>query len=166
MTSFRRPGAASVAVLIGLSASLVVAHAIAPDWSRRAGLDVWNLAAVERDHRAAAEERAEVYAGAERATARRATAQQIATKLVAGTSDLPTAADELLEVFEQDRGMRFVLETQYPAAPTERHRFARHAIDRVCRLLVDDPNHCAAVVARLEGEYRAMCATPESPPAP
>ena len=36
MTAIRRPGAASAAVLFGLSASLVAAHAIAPEWSRRA----------------------------------------------------------------------------------------------------------------------------------
>ncbi len=166
MTAIRRPGAASAAVLIGLSVSLVTVHLLAPEWSRRAGLDVWNLAAVEGDYRAAAEHRDDIMASEGQAVARRAAGNQIAAKLIAGTTTLPTAAAELLEVFQQDTGMRLVLETFHSGAPTERHLFALHGIDRVKALLCDDPAQCEAVVARLEVEYRAMCASPESPHTP
>ena len=47
MTVIRRPGTVSAAVLVGLVASLVSAHVIAPEWSRSAGLDVWNLPSLE-----------------------------------------------------------------------------------------------------------------------
>lgn len=166
MTAIRRPGAASAAVLIVLSASLVTAHALAPEWSRRAGLDVWNLAALEGQYRDAAAERADVAARADRVAARRTAGNQIAAQLIDGTATLPAAAADLSEVFGRDQGMRTVLVMFHPAVPTERHLFARHGIDRVATLLDEDPGRRAAVVARLEAEYRAMGAAPESPPAP
>jgi hypothetical protein len=166
MTTIRRPGAASVAVLLGLSASLATAHAVAPDWSRHAGLDVWNLSALQEEYRVAIEERAEMRSRAERAIARRSAGNQITGKLIANAIALPVAADELSEVFHQDTGAQSVLKAMYPEAPSERHLFARHAIDRVKAILVDDPVQRTAVLARLEIEYRAMCVPPESPHAP
>ncbi len=166
MTAIRRPGASSVTVLTALSVSLTLAHAIAPDWSRRVGLDVWNYAALEAEYRTAIDERAEVLSRAERAAARRAAGNQVAAKLVTNSITLPTAADELIEVFRQDEGMGIVLELLHQNAPTVRHVFARHAIDRVHSILVEDPAQRDAVVARLEVEYRAMCAAPESPRTP
>ena len=163
MTVIRRSGTTSAAVLIGLSLSLAAAHALAPNWCRRAGLDVWNYTALREQQRQAAEERDEVAARGEEAAARRAAGNQIAAELIAGTIGLPTAADELAEVFRQDQGMRLVLEHVHYTAPTERHRFARHAIDRVGNLLCDDPARLSAVKARLEAEYRAMCASPDAP---
>ena len=166
MTAIRRPGAASATVLIALSASLVAAHLIAPEWSRRAGLDVWNLAALEHQYRDAAAERADLTAQGEQDAARRTAGNQIAAQLIDGTTTLPAAAADLLEVFRADSGRRMLLGLVYPAAPTERHLFARHGIDRVAMLLAEDPARSAAVVARLEVEYRAMCVAPESPHAP
>ncbi|QJW96503.1 hypothetical protein [Frigoriglobus tundricola] len=166
MTAIRRPGTVSATVLFGLSLGLVAAHALAPDWSRRAGLDVWNFAALERAYEVASEERAEVYAYEERSAARRRAANQIAVRLITDPAQLPGVADELNEVFREDGGLRFVLRGLYPDVPTERHQFARHAIDRVTFILESEPARCAEVVARLEVEYQAMCVPPESPHAP
>lgn len=165
MTVIRRPGAASAAVLIGLSACLVAAHAIAPDWSRRAGLDVWNLAAAEEAGRDAVEQRAEIEANGERAARRRETANHTAAQLAAGTITLPAAADEIRAIFADDKGMALTLATTYHAVPTDRLRFARHTIERATRLLLDDPTRLEDVSARLEAEYCAMAAAeaPEMP---
>jgi hypothetical protein len=163
MTVIRRPGTTSAAVLIGLSLSLAAAQVIAPKWSRRVGLDVWNYTALREQQHQAAEERDEIAARGEEAAARRAAGNQIAAELIAGTISLPAAADELAEVFQQDKGVRLVLECLHSTAPTERHRFARHAIDRVGNLLHDEPARLSAVTARLEAEYRAMCASPDAP---
>ena len=162
MTAIRRPGTASAAVLIALSLSVATAHAIAPDWSRRAGLDVWNLSALERQYQSAAEHRADIDAEAERAASRRLAANQIAAKLTNEPHTLPTAADELAEVFQYDPGVLTTLAVYHTAARTERHLFARHAIDRVSRLLADEPARRTAVLARLEKEYRAMYTSPEA----
>ncbi len=166
MTAIRRPGAVSATVLFGLSLGLVAVHGLAPNWSRRAGLDVWNFAALERAYEVASEERADVYAHEERSATRRRVANQIAGRLLTNPTQLPRAADELNEVFCEDSGMRLVLRTLYPDAPTERHLFARHAIDRIAFMLESEPARHAEVVGRLEAEYRAMCVSPESPHAP
>lgn len=166
MTTIRRPGAASAAVLVGLSLSLVAAHAIAPDWSRRAGLDVWSLPALEREHLNVAEERDDVEAKAEQAARRRETADQLAAQLISGTITLPTATDEIHKIFCEDVGMVITLAHTHRDAPTERLHFARHTIERAARLLLDEPARCAALRARLEVEYREMLAAHESPAAP
>jgi hypothetical protein len=166
MTTIRRPGAASAAVLVGLSVGLVAAHAIAPDWSRRAGLDVWSLPALERERLNVVEERNDVEAKATDAARRRETANQIATQLIAGEIALPTATDEIHKIFCEDVGMMVTLAHSHPAAPTDRLRFARHTIERAARLLDDEPVRRAALRARLEVEYREMLAAHESPAAP
>lgn len=166
MTAIRRPGAASAAVLIGLSAGLATAHLSAPEWSRRAGLDVWNIAEVERARRAAIEDRAELSADEERAIRRREAANQFAAQLVADTTTLPVATDEIHALFADNPGAIVALRTTYPDAPTERLRFARHTIERTLRLLGDDSAQRAAVRARLEAQYREMVAAPESPATP
>jgi hypothetical protein len=156
MTAVRRPGAASAAVLVGLSLSLAAAHLIAPDWSRDAGLDVWNLPELNRAGRAAAEEQAALDANAERARRRVEAADHVALRLLDGALALPAAANELAVLFREERGTRVALELSHSGVTDLRRLFARHAIDRVARLLADDPSRRADVLARLEGEYRAM----------
>ena len=165
MTAIRRPGAASAAVLVGLTVSLAAAHAIAPEWSRSAGLDVWNIAEVEKARRSAVERRAEIHAHAEHCARRREIANQLAAQLVANTTTLPAATDEVRALFADDTGFVVMFESLYPTVPTERLRFARHVIERTKRFLTN-PAQFEAVTARLEAEYRAMAAEHDSPPAP
>ena len=163
MTVIRRPGATSATALILLSAALVAAHLLAPEWSARTGLDVWNLPSAKAELHAAAEERAEVNAGAERSAQRREAANHIAARLAAGTITLSVATDETMEVFRDDTGMPYILETVHRSAPTERHRYARHVIDRVQRILLNEPDRYAIVSQRLEREYRELHSSPEAP---
>lgn len=164
MTAIRRPGAASATVLLALATGLVAAHALAPGWSRRAGLDVWNLAEAQRTHRCALEDAAAADERAERAARRRAVANQLAADLVAGTAALAPAADRLRALFDDDPGVLVSLEIAHPGARTPRLRFARHAIDRATRSLAGDPARRGAVTARLEAEYRALAAREPSAP--
>jgi hypothetical protein len=156
MTTIRRPGVASAAVLVGLTASLFAAHLIAPDWSRRAGLDVWNLGEAERDRRAVAEERADLDATADRLHLQIEAADHVAARLIAGTVALPDAADELAALLRDCPGRQLALDRAYGDALDQRRQYALHAIDRAARLLEDDPARRDAVRARLEEEYRAM----------
>jgi len=165
MSAIRRPGAVSATVLVGLATSLMIAHAAAPDWSRRAGLDVWNMAVLEEEHRVVAEQREDVEARGERAARRRDAANGIAAQLSAGTVTLPHATNQVRALFADDPGVATSLSVTYPNAPTDRLLFARHMIERTSRQL-DDSAASAAVLARLEAEYREMAAAPESPAAP
>jgi hypothetical protein len=163
MSAIRRPGAASAAVLFGLSTSLFAAHMIAPDWSRRTGLDLWNLPSLNAEFRAAADEQDKVSADAERSARRREAANQIAANLATGATTLAVATDEVVEVFQDEPGVKMVLASAHQVCPTDRDRFARHLIERVKRVLAADPDRRAAVVARLEDEFRALSASPAAP---
>jgi hypothetical protein len=166
MPAIRRPGVASATVLIGLAGCLVVAHAVSPDWSRRAGLDVWNMPAIEEQRSAVAAEREDLVAKADRHARRREVANAVAARLLAGEITLPQAADEVRNLFAEDSGFEVSLTVSYPDVPTERLRFARHMIERASRQFGADPDRDAAVLARLEAEYAAMVAASESPSAP
>ncbi len=162
MTTMRRSGAVSVTALVGLSLSLAAAHTLAPEWSRRAGLDVWNLPSLQKEYRQADEDRAEVEAFGDRAAKRREIADHITRKLANGMP-LAAATEELMELYQDDQGMLTTLESLYRVAPTARHRFALHAIERTQRLFRDDPERWKAVSARLHAEYKVFDASPESP---
>lgn len=163
MTAIRRPGAVSAAVLVGLVVSLVTAQMVAPEWSRRTGLDVWNLPALDEQLRRATEERDEVLAFEEQSIKRREAAHQITKKLIDGLP-LAVGADELMEVYQNDQGIMITLETLHPHVPTVRHRFAHFAIDRVKVKLNDDPKQSQVVIARLEAEYKQLDTSPEPEP--
>lgn len=156
MSTIRRPGAASAAVLVGLTVSLCAANLLAPEWARGAGLDVWNYPVLEARQRSLTEERAEMHARAESETRRRALADQLAGRLVTGDTPLAAVAAEVAELFAADTGWWTTLESLHPGLPDRRLLHARHAIDRAVRQLDRDPARQAAVRARLEGEYRAL----------
>lgn len=165
MSAIRRPGAASATVLIGLAAGFVVAHAAAPEWSRRVGLDVWNVTAVQAEYRSTAEKEQEIEAFGERAVRRREAANQVAAQLVAGSITLEHATDEVCALFADDPGATGTLSVTYHQVPTERLRFARHMMERASRQFTTD-EQAKTVMARLEAEYCAMAAAPPSPAAP
>ncbi|MBP3959555.1 hypothetical protein J8F10_30290 [Gemmata sp. G18] len=156
MATIRRPGAASAAVLVGLSISMVGAHMVAPKWSRRMGLDVWNFAAVEAEQRQVADERDEIESKGEGSARRRVLADQFAARLATRDADLATTAVIMRDLFREHPGSRLTLETMYPSVRDSRLLYARHTINRVERLLLNDPTQCETVLARLEAEYREL----------
>lgn len=165
MSAIRRPGATSATVLIGLTASFVVAHVVAPEWSRRAGLDVWNMPTVQADYRSAVEHEREIVSGGDCAARRRDAANQVAAQLLVGSVTLERAADEACALFADDPGATSTLLVTYYHVPTERLRFARHMIERTSRLFETD-EQADAVLHRLESEYCAMIATHQTATAP
>jgi|GEM_PF-1672255 len=163
MTAIRRPGAVSATVLVGLVLSLVTAQMVAPEWSQRTGLDVWNLPALDEQLRKAIEERDEMLVFEEQSIKRREAANQISKKLIEGLP-LAVGTDEMMEVYQNDHGVMITLETMHPRLPTMRHRIARFAIDRVKLRLKDDPKRCQVVTDRLEVEFKQLDASPELEP--
>jgi hypothetical protein len=162
MTAIRRPGAASAALLIGLSTTIVAAHVLAPEWSRRTGLDVWNLPALEDSYRAATEERSQVDAFADSMARRREIADHLAAELAAGRLALAEVADRMNELFADEPGWIVITDSLYPDSTTPRLRGARHAIDRATRNL-ENPAEIAVVKARLVAEFRSLAAPPAPP---
>ncbi|MFM8274894.1 MAG: hypothetical protein ACKODX_21535 [Gemmata sp.] len=156
MTAIRRPGTTSAAVLLALAATAVGVHLSAPEWSRAVGLDVWNYAAVEEDHRTAVAERADLDARQEKFNRRCATANGFAARIVTGDANLATVATQLLALLNGDEAFRRTLLLTYPTVRDLRLLYARHAIERASRLLAHDPGGWEPVRVRLEAEYRTL----------
>jgi hypothetical protein len=158
MTAVRRPGTASAATLLALTVALVGVNAVAPEWAASVGADVWNAPAAQADHSRAVAEREAMDEFAETSAGRRLRANQCAAALTAGTIDLGTAADELSATFT-DSGYRTMLKLAHGDHLSERHLFARHAIDRAIR---DEPNPAryAALRERLEAEFERLSGAP------
>ena len=144
----RRPGLASAATLSGIVLTLGLAHAVAPEWSRAAGLDVWNTGSA-RAALAAEQSRGadldELNANVE--------AQIRGSEGVARRLTLAAAADELAALNADRPGWEDGLSVAFRDAPTPRHRAARYALAKLSRT---DEAAWAASSARLEAEYRAL----------
>lgn len=159
MTAVRRPGATSVATLLALAFGLVAVNALAPKWAASVGADLWNAPAARADHRQAVAETEATNEYAEMWAERRARANQCAAALAAGTIDLGTAADELHATLGSDAGYTTVLRSAFGPQSSERHVFARHAIERVLRNEPDAARR-AALEERLEAEFAVMTCAP------
>lgn len=152
----RRPGIASVAALGGITAALLAAHVVAPEWSRAAGLDVWNAVAAETERRATEDRRGELEDLHGRLRQQMAVAEQLATRLIDGDIPLAAAADEVMVANRGRDAFYFVLQREHPSATTERQMAARYLIAKVKDRYYDDPSSGTAVLARLEAEYRTI----------
>jgi hypothetical protein len=153
----RRPGIASVAVLAGITVALATAHAVAPEWSRAAGLDVWNIPAAEAERRELEDRRDDLEAVHAQLRVRVAAADHLSTQLIDGRARLADAADEVVWL-NRDRDAFFrVLRLDHPSARTERELAARYLISKVADRFYDDPSGRAEATDRLEAEYRRLC---------
>jgi hypothetical protein len=155
MTTVRRAGTASAAVLTGLVLTLGLTHATAPEWTRRAGLDVWKLAEARDAFQTTADESVRIRDEAERLRESIEAVDHITTRLVAGDLTLSDATDVTEPLLRERRGFSFAAESYY-AAPTFRMSVGRYLIDRARRVLSTQLSRSTTVLARLEGEYATM----------
>jgi hypothetical protein len=155
MTTLRRTGTTSVAVLAGLIATLGVAHTAAPEWVRRAGLDLWNMTEISEELRETNQESVRLQDEAERLRESIEAAGYITTRLIARELSLAEATSLLEPLLEQRHGFKAIADPSHPA-PTFRKSVARSLIDRVRRALHADPRRLASLEAQLEDEYVAM----------
>jgi hypothetical protein len=154
MTTVRRAGASSVAALSGLALALGFSHAVAPEWSRSVGLDVWNIAEEHEAARHASEDSAALHQQHDQLLREIEFADHVTTRLAEGEQTLADAVAELEPVLRQRPGFASQCDLLYNP-PSFRHGVARYAISRVARALAD-PARRAAVTRRLEAEYEAL----------
>lgn len=149
----RRPGIASAATLAGIVLTLGLAHVVAPEWSRAAGLDVWNAGAARADLAATLARGDDLEEQNQHILDQIRGSQGVVRRLGAGRLTLAAAADELAALNAGRPGWADGLAFAHPDAPTLRHRVARYALAKLSRV---DPAAWAAAAARLEAEYRAL----------
>src|SRR5262245_30787824 len=155
MTTVRRAGTVSAATLSGLALALALAQLAAPDWTSRAGLDVWNFRAAVDFARSVRARNGELRAYEDQFHQELDLADHLTDRLAAGTISLAEATDVMQPILEARAGFDLVSRTHYHA-PTPRKGAARYLILRVSRLLAGDPERWAPASARLEAEYAAL----------
>lgn len=152
----RRTGIASVAALAGLTLTVGVVHAVAPDWSRKVGLDVWNSSEAEAEARAADERRRELHDRADRVTRLMGASEHVAHALAAGRTTLADAVEALTHINDTRDGFQDTLRVYHRDATSDRERVARYAIGKVKAALAANPARRAEVLKKLGGEYAAL----------
>src|SRR5262245_52770417 len=132
MTAARRAGTASAAALPALALALGLAHVAAPEWVRRAGLDVWNYAALREAARAGDCRRVALEIQQEQLFQEIEATTRLAERLAAGSVSLAEATDATEPILRDRTGFADVGPRFYPA-PTFRLTVARYLIERVKR---------------------------------
>jgi hypothetical protein len=155
MTSVRRAGTASATGLTGLALALALGNAAAPEWVRRAGLDVWNLPSLRADAHALDQERALIQDQQEQLRREIEAADHVTARLEAGDLSLAEATDRIEPVLRGRPGFEDSARVHYQA-PTVRLAVARYLVSRVERHLGADPTRKAVIAAGLEAEYALM----------
>jgi len=149
----RRAGLTSVATLSGITLTVALLQAAAPDWSRAAGLDVWNYSSYEGDLRQSVAARDRLEAVQEQLDGQIAASAHVVGELIAGRIAFPAALDEL-EVINRDRlAFDGTMQARYPAA-TPRERMAHYVRSKIRAQLDGTPVLQDRVLARLEAELR------------
>ena len=152
----RRTGIASVAALAGLTLTLGVVHTIAPDWSRRLGLDVWNASAAEADARSADEYATALRVSGDIAAQQIEASDRVGHALATGQMSLTAAVEVLTQINATRDGFQDSLRRIHADAESDRERVARYALGKVWWLLVEEPSRQATAVQKLKGEYAAL----------
>lgn len=152
----RRTGIASIAILVGIVSAVGIAHAIAPEWSRAAGLDVWKLTDVEADYQESVSRGEELEAIQYRLNQQITASENVVTLLIESRLPLSAASDELCQINSDRNGLVDSLIWTYPETRTVQQRFAQYAMAKARRRLADDPARLNAVMTRLEAEYAKL----------
>jgi hypothetical protein len=156
MTVLRRPGIVSVAALGGITLAIGVAHAVAPEWSRRTGLDVWSYPELSTREREVEDRRKELQGVHDQLRRQVEAADHVVSLLIDGELSLGDATDEILRINQGRNGFIDGLRSTYPEAHTDRQLTARYAIRKAAEQLEGDPSRQAEVLARLEAEYHRL----------
>jgi hypothetical protein len=151
MTNARRAGATSAATLFGLALTIVFAHAIAPEWIRRVGLDVWNLPSAIADSQSADRQSASLNAQEDQLFQEITLGDSIAAQIVAGSLSLEAAVDEMEPIMRNRSGFVITMQ-QYYGVSSFRQGVALYLISRLSRIM-SDPVQRAAARTHLEQEY-------------
>ena len=156
----RRTGIVSVAALAALTLTVGVVHAVAPDWSRRMGFDVWNIGEAEAEARDAAQVAHDLCRTGDLIGRQIEASGHVARALAAGRLTLAAAVEELARVNAARAAFLEALRCTNPSASDDRELLAWYALKKVWIELAADPSRQAEVMARLTGEFVALTGKP------
>ena len=148
----RRTGIVSVATLSGLALAVGLTQAIAPDWSRSYGLDLWCSSDCIAEYHEGYDRLKDQLQSSETLNRQMELSEYIASQLIEDQITLAEAINEL-EIINRDRiGFQDSLRTAYGDL-NDRERLALYALAKVQRQLESDPSTQAIVLVKLEQQY-------------
>jgi hypothetical protein len=125
-------------------------------WMADLGLDFWSIPALLQQTRAAEERQEQLAEEGERIDAVTCRKDEVVEELIAGRTSLRTAAAEFCRANPETPACAArQFRHQFPDA-SEQELVCRHVIHWARETLADQPERCAAVVARLEQDLRDL----------
>jgi hypothetical protein len=155
MISVRRAGGTSAATLLCLALTIVLAHMLAPNWTQRSGLDVWNLPTAVASSQTADQEAASLNAKENQLQREIELSDHVSAQLASGNLALKLAVDEMEPILQNRSGFAMAVKGMNPSF-SFRQGVARYLISRVPRIMNNDPVLQIAVLDRLEYEYSEL----------
>lgn len=152
----RRPGIVSVAALGGITLAVAAAHAVAPEWARATGLDVWSYPGLVDQERATVDERKHLEASHDRLAREIEACDHVVGLLINGQLPLPDAIDEIARINHDRPGFVATLRSTYSEGLTDRQLVAQYILVKIRGVLADDPHQLAEVLTRLEAECQRI----------
>lgn len=155
MTSVRRTGKTSAATLFGIGVTVICAHLLAPDWTKAAGLDVWNVPSLRSQVESDTREGLGISFEIEESRRRFVLKEHIIDRLLSERMTLKEATAQFLILNENHTSAMMVIRLTYRGA-TDEESTARNvialAIPRIEGTFVEK----AAILARLKYEFNQL----------
>ena len=149
----RRTGITTVATLCALALAVVLTHAVAPEWSRTIGLDVWNTPSYEAECQSNMIRAQDLDDFRERLNRHIELSDEIARQWIAGEISLRQAIDQLQEIEPIRPGFEEILENAWPDA-NPKERLGEYLLIKARRQLGANPSFARGAMCRLEAEVR------------
>jgi len=127
MTTARRVGATSVAAMFGVAAAVVATSLMAPKWTQAAGLDVWDLPALQNQIENSARKDLIMNAEFEDNRTRMALKKQLIEDLLAERASLKEVTARFLTINRTQESCTFAIRAGYKGA-TDEEKTARNVI--------------------------------------
>jgi hypothetical protein len=149
MKTSRRVGVVSLATLSACFLAGIVAHTVAPEWTRTAGLDFWNLPAARREQQREDQRTREIEASAEDLCQRVAADNTVAQAVIDDRMEWTVAVDQILEINRNYVGFLISLETRFFPLKDPRELAARYLWEKIETKLARDASRRNEVMSRI-----------------
>jgi len=151
VTSIRRTGATSAATLCGIGTVVICAHLLAPNWTKAAGLDVWNVPSLRSQAESDTREGLGLSFEIEESRRRFVLKEQIIDSLLSEEINLKEATAQFLVLNENHKGAMMVIRSTYKGT-TDEESTALNVVALAIPRMEGSLFEKAAIMSRLANE--------------
>ncbi len=124
-------------------------NAFAPQWSRAAGLDFWEMQEAVEIQKLEHERRQVIDNSMAVLSEQIAAGESVTDALLEARVSLAEATDQAVQINRDRPGFDQALLSQYAEETTKRARVERYLLDKISGRLANDPSRLAEVLARI-----------------